>query len=935
MSNYTRLIHLLSLYATTILLTCTSNKYSDFPNATIIVGKVTILRNGVSAPLVQNIRLHPGDTIITEQNSKLKLELSDSAFWYLGYASKLVVENAIPIGDHKRRMNAHLLYGDLYIVKRTIGSEEHVISTDNLRFRITSADIGINSKVLNDSTEVLLLNGFTAFATGGNDETIIPVCSRLITRKDGSSELLPISGTNILHLKNWVGSSIVEDAHSLSGCTLPADIPLVSDVVNKQDTTAPEWKKLPGEMAEFNEMIIDTVVAVDQEGGKVFYSLINSPSGMQIDSVAGILVYKAIKTGLCTLSLSARDAVGNRCTTRVMLTVTSGLTLRLSAPSTVAPGVPFTVVAIVGKQFKSYSPHYRFDLDGDGVFEIPENGKYTKNGFVKKYKTATEGVVRMKAEVRISTGQTAYTSRAVTVNAPPEAILAVDPIVAVTGEPVQFDISQSSDTRNGTVPLSVRYDMNGDGKWDIPTKGNGLTVPVVSYAFKDPGIFTIYAQVMDKDGASDTAVAKITINALLGEGTLSAPDTTNINDSVLFTYKNNDPSISIGEYRWECSGILQGELRTTVPSASFFFNKAGSATVICRVTAGGNQQAAVSRKIVIENSATTVDAGGPYKTGVNVETVYSGTALDADSRITGYSWDMNGDGVPEAASPTTPEFKYSFRKAGNYTIRFSVVTADGEKFYDTAFVEVGNRLPTSNAGEDIVSYKDKKITISGTGTDPDGIITLYEWDFEGDGAYDFTSSEHGTVSHVFKNYAFPVLRVTDGDGAIATDTLRVIICPKGMQTIEEGKYCIDQFEFPNQQGSMPQTDVSYTEAQSICQNRGKRLCTGEEWENACTARQKGTVYPYGREYQADKCNTLDNPRVKNSLATSGEFTECKNGSEIYDMSGNAAEWTAEIAGNAYVYGGSWQNGKNESNCKSRVALQKTKKYFYAGFRCCK
>jgi len=55
--------------------------------------------------------------------------------------------------------------------------------------------------------------------------------------------------------------------------------------------------------------------------------------------------------------------------------------------------------------------------------------------------------------------------------------------------------------------------------------------------------------------------------------------------------------------------------------------------------------------------------------------------------------------------------------------------------------------------------------------DPDGTIVKYEWDFESDGVYDFTSTTDGVTSHFFEGGDHTVtLRVTDNKGATARAT---------------------------------------------------------------------------------------------------------------------------------------------------------------------
>ena len=46
-------------------------------------------------------------------------------------------------------------------------------------------------------------------------------------------------------------------------------------------------------------------------------------------------------------------------------------------------------------------------------------------------------------------------------------------------------------------------------------------------------------------------------------------------------------------------------------------------------------------------------------------------------------------------------------------------------------------------------------------------------------------------------------------------------------------FCIDMYEFPNQPGGQPTTCLTYADAEKLCTDAGKRLCTSLEWETAC------------------------------------------------------------------------------------------------------
>ena len=66
--------------------------------------------------------------------------------------------------------------------------------------------------------------------------------------------------------------------------------------------------------------------------------------------------------------------------------------------------------------------------------------------------------------------------------------------------------------------------------------------------------------------------------------------------------------------------------------------------------------------------------------------------------------------------------------------------------------------------------------LTGSGTD-DGTIQYYEWDFDGDGAYDWVSrpgvDTNGNTSYTYREIGtyIATLRVTDNDGIYATDTV--------------------------------------------------------------------------------------------------------------------------------------------------------------------
>ena len=80
------------------------------------------------------------------------------------------------------------------------------------------------------------------------------------------------------------------------------------------------------------------------------------------------------------------------------------------------------------------------------------------------------------------------------------------------------------------------------------------------------------------------------------------------------------------------------------------------------------------------------------------------------------------------------------------------------------------------------------------------------------------------------------------------------------ELVELKGFFMDIFAFPNEEGAIPTTGVTHQQAESLCTEQGKRLCSELEWERACKGPQN-TTYEYGPRYRADACLTGRPPRM--------------------------------------------------------------------------
>jgi len=142
-------------------------------------------------------------------------------------------------------------------------------------------------------------------------------------------------------------------------------------------------------------------------------------------------------------------------------------------------------------------------------------------------------------------------------------------------------------------------------------------------------------------------------------------------------------------------------------------------------------------------------------------------SVDPDSNIIKYEWDWDNNGTwdEEGASVF-----HSWPTPGTNFIQFRVTTDDGQTdTLDEPFqVIAANSLPWSEPEADATTITPGTTVhfngLKSTDTDCDGqSITLYQWDFQGDGTYDANGPE---VEYTYNDPGFyPVdLRVRDNEG---------------------------------------------------------------------------------------------------------------------------------------------------------------------------
>jgi len=145
-----------------------------------------------------------------------------------------------------------------------------------------------------------------------------------------------------------------------------------------------------------------------------------------------------------------------------------------------------------------------------------------------------------------------------------------------------------------------------------------------------------------------------------------------------------------------------------------------------------------------------------------------------------------------------------------------------------------------------------------------------------------------------------------------------------------------------QEGAMPVSCVTQSEAKAYCGFAGGFLPSEDQWEKAARGT-KGSLFPWGDNWEPTAANWGETDVVKTSVvgkidghpwaAPPSTFESGKSPTGTYDMAGNVAEWVDSTSGQASARGGSWASSPFELRATGRRALALDVRQADVGFRC--
>ncbi|MBN1578182.1 MAG: metallophosphoesterase [Chitinispirillaceae bacterium] len=223
--------------------------------------------------------------------------------------------------------------------------------------------------------------------------------------------------------------------------------------------------------------------------------------------------------------------------------------------------------------------------------------------------------------------------------------------------------------------------------------------------------------------------------------------------------------------------------------------------VILTATAIVGEATPTSDSIIVnitdpDNIAPVADAGddrtilddGDGTESVNLD---GSGSEDSDGSIIDYTWK---EGSVTLGSSTEPVLYNQQFILGVHTVTLEVMDNGGKTATDQVAINIqpsDNQEPLAEAGPDqnVVDADGdltETVTLDASGSyDPDGSIIKYEWDVDGDGAYDIIKDAGETSA----DYAFGLgnhvvtLRVTDNNNATHTDNVSINILENGQLSV--------------------------------------------------------------------------------------------------------------------------------------------------------
>jgi MYXO-CTERM domain-containing protein len=277
--------------------------------------------------------------------------------------------------------------------------------------------------------------------------------------------------------------------------------------------------------------------------------------------------------------------------------------------------------------------------------------------------------------------------------------------------------------------------------------------------------------------------------------------------AVALSGSGTDPDGDTLSYTWtQAAGTPAGLSGATTAQPSFTAPSVTADTVLTfQVTVSDGTLSAtdtvsISVRNVAQNRAPVANAGPDNAVDESASVTLEGGGTDPDGNPLTYAWSqLSGPNVALTGGNTANPTFTAPSVATDTVLMFQLTVSDGTLSHsDTVSItvrnEVANRPPTASAGADQTVEEGTSVTLSGSGTDPDGDALTYAWTQTAGPGVALSDAASATANFpapdVSANTVLTFsLKVTDARGQFSEDSVSITVTAKTGGGGDEGGGC--------------------------------------------------------------------------------------------------------------------------------------------------
>ena len=423
----------------------------------------------------------------------------------------------------------------------------------------------------------------------------------------------------------------------------------------------------------------------------------------------------------------------------------------------------------------------------------PAAGAITNSAAAATTVTAlVQGTYQFELKVTDNSGATAKDTMVVVVNPAPNVAPTANagPDQNITLPANAINLSGSGIDPDGTITAYLWTKISGPVAGTITNTTSAATTVTGLVQ----GTYQFELKVTDNSGATDTDTMQVIVNAANIPPVANAGADQNITlptNFVNLSGSGTDPDGTITAYLWtKISGPVAGTITNTASAATSVTGLVqGTYRFELRVTDNSGATARDTMQVTVNaapNIPPTANAGVDQSITLPTNSVnLSGSGIDPDGTITAYLWTkVSGPtGAGTITNPNAAATSVTALAAGIYKFELKVTDNSGATDTDTMQVIVfaPNIPPVADAGlNQSITLPTNTANLTGSGTDVDGTIVAYKWtklSGPAGGTIANSAAAATTVTGLTAGIYVFELKVTDNNGATATDNMQVTVNP--------------------------------------------------------------------------------------------------------------------------------------------------------------